>query len=583
VPSPAARPARSLPSGVPDGLVFAGVVVLLGLATWLFHGYTYGLWPQPGFLVNVVHFDGELEGDWFTTLPAVHWAFANGLGLLPFSWVEPAVLIGWLVYLGVLWSAFLLLARSVGLSWLAALAAGLLVASTDLDGLGLSGVVEPYLYPTGLAFALGLLSIALIVRDRVLLAGVALGLAALVHPGSGALLIVVIVPVVLLWRERRWVAAAWFVVPALVIASPSLYHVVADQASGSALSPQQQYDLLAEVRLPHHLLYSVYPLSEYLRTLAWLALAGVGGWALRRERAVAIMSSVGLLAVALCAVGAIASLAGGPLTLVQIQTSRITPLLIVFGVLFSAALLARLAGRWTAALLLAVVAAGIVAFDRVVPEALQRLSLGDALVDVSLGLVYAVGVAIVLLGAWAVARWRRGRGDGLARYAPALVAVAAVAVVLAVVEFRHQRTFGPSAQEQALADVSDHARELTRPGQLILSPPDVDGVSFLTRRPAVVSFGTYAFGADDAEWVRRMIDVTGNPEVVDPAFGRDAFARGALIARSYDERVATSAQPICRYDAKLVITRATAPLPRWLHPVYRNDDYVLSRPVEACR
>ena len=53
-------------------------------------------------------------------------------------------------------------------------------------------------------------------------------------------------------------------------------------------------------------------------------------------------------------------------------------------------------------------------------------------------------------------------------------------------------------------------------------------------------------------------------------------ARVQLMADSYD-RTVVSKDPICRYDAKLVVSRVTGPLPSWLTAVYWNDTYVLSQ------
>lgn len=561
----------------------AVTVLLLGLATWGFHGYSYGVWPQPGFLVNVLRFDGELTNDWFTSLPAVHWAFANGFGLLPFSWLEPAVLVVWLAYLAILWGAFTALGRTLGLDWVSLLGAGTLIAATDLNGLGLSGVVQGYLYPTGLAFALALASMALLVRDRVVLAGAALGLAALVHPGTGALMILVIAPAVLIARPDRWSALARFLVPCIVLAAPSLYHVAADQASGATMSARERFELLAEVRLPHHLLYAEFPLSEYLATTAWGVLAAIAAWVLRAGRPVRILSGVGVLTLALCALGALASIAERPVTLVQIQTSRITPLLVLFGVLGAAALLVRLAGRWAGPALLVCAGVSIVLFDDVTERVVERVAGAGHVRDVTLPLVQAALIAVALVAAWLAGR-RRPQWQNVP-VAPAVAVgatVAALAVAaLGLAEFRSERDFGESPEYRAMVDVADRAREATRTGELVLAPPDLD-LMHLTRRPGVVTFGTYAFGSDDDEWVRRMVAVTGEPGIVDASLGQDAYARNVLIAESYDRRMATSPEPVCEFDPAVVITRAAAPPSPWLQALYRNDLYVLSRPVAAC-
>jgi hypothetical protein len=73
--------------------------------------------------------------------------------------------------------------------------------------------------------------------------------------------------------------------------------------------------------------------------------------------------------------------------------------------------------------------------------------------------------------------------------------------------------------------------------------------------------------------------VAPDPQALDPKLGTDVFERLRVLAGSYDQTVATSSKPICRYKAKFVVARRSpnASRPRWLIEAYQNDDYVLFR------
>src|SRR5688500_13982298 len=89
-------------------------VAALVLATWLYAGYRYEVWPQPNFLTYVLRYSGVLENDWFTSVTPPHWAVDNLLALVPHGKLDEAVLGLWLVFLAVLWGAFLSICRSLG-------------------------------------------------------------------------------------------------------------------------------------------------------------------------------------------------------------------------------------------------------------------------------------------------------------------------------------------------------------------------------------------------------------------------------------------------------------------------------------
>ena len=558
-------------------LPFAAAVAALGFATWLYAGYRYGLWPQPGFLNYVFHYDGTLRNDWSTGLPPYHWVVSKALGLLPESAVEPAVLVLWLAELAILWAAFLGICGALGAPLPVALAAGLVAIPTGLSGVGVSSTLHNYFYPTDLSFALSLAALAIGLHARWLLAGVVAGIAILVHPGVGLLCAAVVLPGLALFRGLELRRILELGVPAAVLGAPSFLQATAGQVGGSDLSTHDRYELVAIVRLPHHMLYRAFPPIEYTHTVAWLVVGAVAlallVFVARRLEARAVAITVGLVVV-MALIGGLASQHGSPLALVQAQTARVTPLIVALGIAAAAAALALRLGAWAAALLVLVFLSAILVSDHVVePLAGTRASWVD-IEGTEAGLVL-VALALIAIVPPLMRRLRVGAPPVLVRIGTAVAALALVAALASLLVERSDRAPVTPPDVLALQDVDTRLASVSSPGSVALTPPDQDLSRFYSHRPIVVEFGDFRFGKGDTAWVQRMQDVTENPAVLDPATGTDAPARVTLVAQSYDKVVATSKRPICKYKTPLVVARSTVQPPPWLARLYANQYYQL--------
>ncbi|HEY0631819.1 MAG TPA: DUF6798 domain-containing protein [Thermoleophilaceae bacterium] len=564
------------PPGVTRPWQIALGTVALSLASWLYLGYVYEIWPQPGFLAHVMAFNGQLRGDWFTSLPPGHWAIDHVLGWLPGGALEPAVLVLWLGTLVVLWLGVLLIAESLGASVPAAVTAGLLLIPTHIGGFGVSEALFQFFYPNSLAFALSICAIAAVLRERYVIAGVLVGVGITVHPGLGPLAVPLVAPILVFvgWRSAGRTRAALgpllrFGAPAAIVGAPAIAQLMLHQTAGAQLGAQEVYRFLTVVRQPHHMLYSAFPLLEYLRTGIWVAGLLAALWIIRDLAAARLVAFMALTIAVVCGLGSIASQTGWPLLLVEAQTSRLSAYLVLFAAIAIVAALVRLAGAaWAAGLAAAVFLLGPWALDRV--EA--KFPAWAPHVDISTveaGLMLAVLAAVAIVVRWrpSVARWR------LAIPVAALV-LAATAVSLLVE--RSARRPVRSASDGALLDVARHARTFTDPGELVLTPPTLDGFRAYALRPDVVEFGSIRLGQGDAEWKQRVLDLTGDPTILEPgSLGTDLAARQALMDSAYAKQVDSSPAVLCKYRAHLVLTTVQTPVPRWLVPVYDNELYRL--------
>jgi hypothetical protein len=99
----------------------------------------------------------------------------------------------------------------------------------------------------------------------------------------------------------------------------------------------------------------------------------------------------------------------------------------------------------------------------------------------------------------------------------------------------------------------------------------------------VVEFWTPPFGEGLEEWRTRIIEVTQNPQTLDPALGPDVGAREALMSRSYERVFQQSPAPICRYGVAFVVAGARPEPPPWVEPIHVNDYFALYRVLpDAC-
>lgn len=573
-----------LARGGGDWTRFAWVLAVLSLvaATWLYIAYRYEVGSQLNFLSHVLRFSGELQNDWFTDGPPHHWIVDRFLGAVPGSVRPGVVLVLWLLSLTVLWAGFLAICQSLGASLRAGVAAGLVLIPTRIGGFGVSEFLFDYFFPNNLAFALAVLSLALLLRARLLGAGVALGLATLVHPQVGGLFAIAFAPAVLLATGRvDFRATLRFAVPLVLIGLPSLLQLLVTQADTGEISSRERFDLIAVVRAPLHFTYGAFPPWEYVRTGLWLGVLAVALAVLWRGLEARLLALLAATIAVICGVGAIGGEVGAPVQLVFAQTSRLSALIVLLALPAATGVLARAFGQGWAAIALVAVFLGA-------PELAELLHLRSPF-GLSIGTAEAIMVLVLLCVAVAGSLVRAHRLAGEepgGRTAPALVVAAAFAVATASLVVEQGDRAGNATAEgslikdhpvyHAIQDVSREAGERTSSGELVLSPPDIDGVRLFSKRPIVADYGTVPFGDDLIEWRRRMLALSGEPRALDPdEFGTDYAARAALLGDGYQRRIAASPALICRYDAKVVIARPLDRPPKWLAPIHRNDYYAL--------
>ena len=564
---PGTHPAATPPAG-PGLRATLAVALALAVATRLMLGYQFGGWPQLDSLEFILRLSGRLRDDWYTSHPPPHWVFDHVFAWLPPAWLEPATLIGWWLGQLAFWSGFATLLGTLGVPPLAIVAAGIIGVPTPFAGFGASAMLSTSLHPSYLGDAGWLMAAAFALRGRSTAAAIALGAALLIHPRVGALALATVLPV--LARTAGVGVALRSAGVALLIAAPALIQLGIALAGAERLPAAARFEIVAQVRTPHHLLYTAFPREEWLRVVLWggllaMALAFASrtakSWPRGWHTLIAALAGA-------CVLGAAVSWTRGPMPVLELHLARAsnwTPLLAIAA---AAAVLARDWGHAAAPRMLAAPAlAALVAmaFARLVPasEALPKATL------------QAPGLALLLLAA--AIRPHGPAAPGKARVSPRDwgIAFAVLLVALFVIQgWKRPPRFVVDADWILIAA---RAREASLPGERVLAPPDLDGFAFHSERAVVASFGEMAHH-EVGEWRRRLIALTGRPELLAPDFPGTTADRGAAIGAAYDSLVFRGPELALAFRARLIVARrGLGPAPAWAESVAQSGRFALYR------
>jgi hypothetical protein len=537
----------------------AATVATLTLATWAFGGYSFGGWPQLFPLEHILRLSGGLANDWYTAHPAPHWLFDHALALLPPAALPPVFAALWIAGAALFWGAFAALVADLGVPEAGILAAGLIGARAAFAGFGAVALLTPYLYPSSLACAAWAWGLRFALAGRARAAGVAAGAALLLHPQVGALALATLAPALL--RTAGWRRAAGGTALALIVGGVAIARLVLDFGADHGLSPAERFALLGLVRLPHHLIYRAFAPADVVAVLLWAFLLVVALAALARAPRAAASWRAGAVAflaaiAVLLGAGAVASALGRPLSLVELQTARASAWIPFLALVAAAAALARARPAAAPALFAVPLAAALI--ERLLARAAPGVVSGSGLPALPL---------LALMAPLPLPTPRLGRAAGLAG-AAALVALGLVA----------SGWKGPPrvTVDEDWRNIARRAEAVSLPGDVVLTPPDLDGFRFYSRRPIVVDFGEVAH-TDLGGWRDRLIAACGDDRVLDPLPLQSAAARTHAIGRAYDTNGAGLVLVARRYGARFIVTRRSAPAPEGALPAGGNAGYALFR------
>ena len=137
--------------------------------------------------------------------------------------------------------------------------------------------------------------------------------------------------------------------------------------------------------------------------------------------------------------------------------------------------------------------------------------------------------------------------------------------------FPEGATLSSSRSTRQLYYACHWIREHTEPGALLLTSPDVEEVSYLSRRPVVVRFkNDPSKKADIVEWYRRLIEFNGGTEPKQR--GYDASAE---IDRHFRELSASAYFDLARqYGATYLLLKQRDTV-EGLRRIYKNDEWAV--------
>jgi hypothetical protein len=132
-------------------------------------------------------------------------------------------------------------------------------------------------------------------------------------------------------------------------------------------------------------------------------------------------------------------------------------------------------------------------------------------------------------------------------------------------------------REPEWAGIARLAGAHSAPGELVLAPPDLDGFGYYSERPVVASFGLLAHH-EVGEWRRRLLDLTGRPDLLAADFPGGTGERVVAIGAAYDSLVFRSPDLPRRYRAGLLVARrGLGPAPAWAESLDESGKFALYR------
>ncbi|WP_412068193.1 DUF6798 domain-containing protein [Rubrivirga sp. IMCC43871] len=329
------------------------VAVLAALAYVVKHGVTYGVGDHDEMLPQLLRMiDPDLyPRDWFVVEQGGRFTVRT-----PFLWLLRVVTLGMPVgaAVGAVQAAGLIgvgagayrLARALGVERpAAALATVVAVGVVPTWALSGSALAFRALVPEMLAWAVALPAIVWVIEGKTIRGGALLGAAAYLQLLVGALTTGVLGLAIVLGalggtHRDRWATALRLGGAALVVALPLVLFVLHDRSTGPPIPADglSSYFLIAELRLPHHYLPSLFGADRWLR-FAMVAVPGVAAlaWLRRRGQPLVFVERFGLAVAFVCGVAWPLVEAADSLFVAQLQVFKTTVLLVTLLVVAIAA------------------------------------------------------------------------------------------------------------------------------------------------------------------------------------------------------------------------------------------------------
>ena len=198
----------------PTAIWFAGGILFLLLATANGAGYRYGVYDQAFYVPAVVHAlnptayprDGALiEAQGRLMIGDEVLAAAARVSGLPLDWL---FLLAYVVTMGLLWLGLLQIGRRMSFPPVVIVALGAAATLRHRIPRTSANSLEPYFHPRVLAFALGVLAVAALLRQRRWVPVLLVASAALIHVTT-ALWFTVLIGTALMVLDPRWRRLGW--------------------------------------------------------------------------------------------------------------------------------------------------------------------------------------------------------------------------------------------------------------------------------------------------------------------------------------------------------------------------------------
>jgi hypothetical protein len=159
----------------------------------------------------------------------------------------------------------------------------------------------------------------------------------------------------------------------------------------------------------------------------------------------------------------------------------------------------------------------------------------------------------------------------------------AIATVLTLVSFLTVvQSFNKPRSSIEMMEIYSEINKRSMPGDVVMVPPSLDSFPYFTKRAVIVSWGPNPFGKGEDEYIKRLIDVVGSPEMFNLDKPLSMKTIDAKMLLMYEKNLDHSLKVLCKYNAKYVFSTKPNFSNTFLNPIFSNSSGTILKVNSTC-
>jgi hypothetical protein len=529
-------------------------------------GYRAGGNPTQYFLQPVLSESGILQNNWQSSIqPQTFWFLTHLFAIIPNSLLESSLFIFYFIQILIIVVSFKSILLKYEIPFNLRILGYILIAHTQLKGLGTTSGIMGFFYPTNLAFSMTCLLVSAIISKNSFLIGISAGCVSLCNPSSGLLVFIIfIIPTAIAEIKSREKLFS-IIIPFIVLSIIPIYLATSRNQVSLDISQESRINLRLISRMPHHYNYQEFPSQEYINIIFWILCLFFTQKIIEVNQQIVIVRISLFILLSLMAVSGVASVARDWFFLIELRPLRISPIIPFLGTIALLILVSKLRAKYTNTIFLAIlVSVGIfkVVFkqddDSLVSKFIRSHDMFSYIVALStLALIYFL----------VSKNFRNGLLKICAPKTPIVFSM--ILLVLGFLNFFHtsKQPLFPKPIDQMYSQIIKN----TEPGDIIMIPPNIDSFPYYTKRAVIVEWSTNPFGFGEDEYIQRLIDVVGDKELFDLSKPTRMKVIDAKLATRYQRNLETPMKVLCKYKARYVLSMQPNYQNHFLKAIFTNS------------